>query len=178
MNIELWIILVLFPINLAAGAVVAIPLMKNLQQIRPMDGKSLRRFFIFVGLYLAECIAFPIGMCFQVFTIALSFVWGAVLGLRLRKITEPNRITRLASYVALYGSIPTASFCIFITVFKIIEGGNVLSGTEGVAFGMPDFLPWPFNSILGFFAALMVGTVILKLLVSYITVNYITRRLN
>jgi hypothetical protein len=175
---DYWITLVLAVFNLATGIGLAFPLAKNLQQIRGVRGKSFRYFLIFIGIYFAECVAFPMGMCTQIFTVALSFVWGLVFGLWLSPPSadsQAGRITRLAIFVAVYGSLPTASFCILITILKVIEGGNILSAAEGTAFGIPGFLPWPFNSILGFCAALLAGTVILKIFVTSVTVNYITR---
>lgn len=175
---DYWVVLLLAVFNLSAGVGFAFPLMRKLRQISGAVDKSLRYFLFFTGIYLAECIAFPMGMCTQIFTVALSFVWGLVFGLWLRPPSadsQPDRITRLAILVAVYGSLPTASFCILITVLKIIEGGNVLSGAEGAAFGIPVFLPWPFNSIFGFSAALLAGTIILKIFAASVTVGYITR---
>jgi hypothetical protein len=172
---DYWIALLMAVFNLAAGIGLAFPLARNLRQIRGVREKSFRYFLIFVGIYFAECVALPMGMCTQIFTVALSFVWGLVFGLWLKKYSQRDRIIRLAILVAVYGSLPTASFCILITILKAIEGGNILSAAEGTAFGIPDFLPWPFNSILGFSAALLAGTVILKIFVTYITASYVTR---
>jgi hypothetical protein len=173
--VDYWIFLLLAVFNLSAGVGLAFPLAGILRQIRGAENKSFRYFLIFVGIYFAECVAFPMGMCTQIFTVFLSFVWGLVFGLWLRKYSQAGRIIRLAILVAVYGSLPTASFCILITALKIIGGGNILSAAEGTAFGIPGFLPWPFNSILGFSAALLAGTVILKIFATSITVSYITR---
>ena len=176
---DYWIVLLLAVFNILAGAGLAFPLTKNLQQIKGQRQKPFRYFLVFIGIYFAECAAFAMGMCTQIFTVSLSFVWGLIFGLWLRipinRDSQPDRITRLAILVAVYGSLPTASFCILITIFKVIEGGNILSAAEGIAFGIPDFLPWPFNSILGFSAALLAGTLILKIVVTSVTVRYITR---
>ena len=37
-----------------------------------------------------------------------------------------------------------------------------LLGEVGFNFGIPGFLPWPLNTILGFCVALLAGTVVLK----------------
>ena len=169
------IVLLMAVFNLAAGIGLAFPLAGILRQIRGAENKSFRYFLIFIGIYFAECVAFPMGMCTQIFTVALSFVWGCVFGLWLKKYSQRDRIIRLAVLVAVYGSLPTASFCVLITILKVIEGGNILSASEGTAFGIPDFLPWPFNSILGFSAALLAGTVILKIFAAYITASYVIR---
>jgi hypothetical protein len=174
-NADYWIVLLLAVFNLSAGAGLTVPLTRILRQIRGTENKSFRYFLIFIGIYFAECVAFPMGMCTQIFTVFLSFVWGLIFGLWLRKNSQRDRIVRLVVLVAVYGSLPTASFCVLITALKVIGGGNILSASEGIAFGIPDFLPWPFNSILGFCAALLAGTVILKIFVTYITASYVTQ---
>ena len=176
---EIWIALFLVVFNLSAGIGFAFPLAKNLQQIKDNRQKSFRNFLGFTGLYFAECVAFAMGMCSQIFTVALSFVWTLVLVFWLKAQLNTNslktKIIRLAILIAIYGSLPTASFCILITGMKVIQGANILSASEGIAFGIPDFLPWPFNSILGFSAALLAGTLILKIVVSSVTLRYIIR---
>lgn len=176
MNTESWIVLLLAIFSLSIGIGLAFPLTKNLQRTKGQSQKPIRYFLIFIGIYLAECIAFAMGMCTQILTIGLSFIWGLVFSLWLRKCATQNKITRLAILVAVYGSLPTASFGILITILKLIQGGNILSGAEGIAFGIPEFLPWPFNSILGFSVALLIGTLILKIVVTTVTVRYITQR--
>jgi len=165
--------------NLSAGIGFAFPLAKNLQQIKDDKQKFFRYFMIFTGIYFAECIAFAMGMCSQIFTVALSFAWAIVLVFWLKEQVDidslKKKIIRLAVLIAVYGNLPTASFCILITALKVIEGANILSASQGIAFGIPDFLPWPFNSILGFSAALLAGTLILKIVVSSLTVRYIIR---
>ena len=47
----------------------------------------------------------------------------------------------------------------------LIGGGHILSSEEGTGFGMPD-LPWPLDTILGFCAALMLGTIVMKTVIT------------
>lgn len=93
---DFWMVLLLAVFNLSIGVGLAFPLAKNLQEIRGIREKTFRYFLIFTGIYLAECAAFPMGMCTQIFTVALSFVWGLVFGLWLRKHSQAGRIIRLA----------------------------------------------------------------------------------
>jgi hypothetical protein len=44
----------------------------------------------------------------------------------------------------------------------LFTGLDVLNAEEGFRFGIPDFLYWPFNTILGFYAAFSISLVILK----------------
>jgi hypothetical protein len=106
------------------------------------------------------------GMCTQIFTIGLAFVWGIIFGLWLRGRGPKREVLKQAFFVSIYGCLPTASFCILVPVAGLISGGPILSDEEGISFGIPDFFPWPMNTILGFFAALLIGTVVLKVLIT------------
>jgi hypothetical protein len=55
-------------------------------------------------------------------------------------------------------------------------GNNLLSVEEGAQFGIPSFVPWPLNTILGSCLALMIGTVILKALIISVEVHLIIHR--
>ena len=173
MSAEDWLILLLIVFNVSAGGGLALPLAGRLRQIRGKGDGFIRYSMIFAGIYFAECVAFPFGMCTQVFTVSLSFVWGLVFGLWLRKYSQAGSIKRLAIFIAVYGSLPTASLCILLPLVRAIAGGDILSASEGFSFGIPDFLPWPFNTILGFFAALLAGTLVLKIFAAYATVSYV-----
>jgi hypothetical protein len=130
---------------------------------------------MFVGIYFLECIAFTWGMCTQVFTIALSFVWGAVFGLWLRNTAPANKVIKTGFFVALYGCLPTISFCVLIVSFWIIGGKDLLSVEQAYQFGIPGFVPWPLNTILGFCVALSAGTIILKTAFTTLIVSLIVK---
>ena len=115
-------------------------------------------------------------MCTQVFSVGLAFVWGIVFGLWLRGRAPAREVLKQAFFVSIYGCLPTASFSIIIPVIMLIGGGHILSDEEGVSFGIPEFLPWPLNTILGFFTALVIGTVVLKTLITTGTVNWLIHR--
>jgi hypothetical protein len=43
---------------------------------------------------------------------------------------------------------------------------TILSTEAGAELGVPDFVPWPLNTILGFCSALVIGTVVLKTVIT------------
>ncbi|MGA2172228.1 MAG: hypothetical protein ABSG82_04335 [Sedimentisphaerales bacterium] len=148
--------------NLIACFGCAVPLAKGLGRLMGTPNRFLRYFAMFVGIYFLECVAFTWGMCTQVFTIALSFVWGALIGLWLRDIAPAPKIIRTGLFVALYGCLPTVSFAVVLLAFWAIIGNGFLNVEQAYRFGIPGFVPWPLNTMLGFCVALIVGTIILK----------------
>jgi hypothetical protein len=148
--------------NLIAGFGCAVPLAKGLGQLTGTPNRFLRYFAMFVGIYFLECVAFTFGMCTQVFTIGLSFVWGAIFGLWLKGLAPKRDIIRQILFVSLYGCLPTVSFALIILIFWIVSGNVLLNVEQAVRFGIPDFVPWPLNTMLGFCVALAAGTIILK----------------
>ena len=162
---EVTLITILAIVNLAAGFGCAVPI-ANL--LRKVDGKSkgfLRYLAVLIGIYFLECVAFPAGMATQCFSVGLAFVWGIVFGLWLRSGTSPREALRIAFSLSIYSCLPTGSFCVVLPVMWLIGGGHILSSEEGTGFGIPD-LPWPLDTILGFCAALMLGTIVMKTVIT------------
>jgi hypothetical protein len=166
MDGESAVIVVLVVVNLGAGIGCAIPIAGSLGNVSGRPQRFFRYFAMLAGIYFTECIAFPMGMCTQVFTVGLAFMWGIVFGLWLRGRASPDKVIKAAFFLSLYTSLPTASFCVVIPVVTGLAGWSILSGEDGIRFGMPDFLPWPLNTILGFCAALLTGTVVLKTVIT------------
>lgn len=171
MDLAEYILPVLVVMNLAAGFGCAVPIARLLCKINGRQKRVFRYFAMLIGIYFVECIAFPMGMCTQVFSVGLAFVWGIVFGLWLRGRAPAREVLKQAFLVSIYGSLPTASFCILIPVIILIGGGPVLSVKESLSFGIPAFFPWPLNTILGFFAALLIGTIVFKVAITTGEVN-------
>ncbi|MGB7061268.1 MAG: hypothetical protein WBF13_02800 [Candidatus Zixiibacteriota bacterium] len=159
---ELTFVIVLVVVNLAGGFGLSRPIARLLGKVTGKPDRFFRYFAMLIGIYLLECVAFPAGMATQVFSIGLAFIWGMVFGFWLRGRAPSDKVLKASFFVALYTSLPTASFGILLLVAKLLSGSNVLSPAEGTAFGIPYFVPWPLNTMLGFCAALVIGTVILK----------------
>ncbi len=171
-----YIVLALLLINLVASLGAAIPITRGLKKITGRMERSFHYFAMFVGIYFIECVAFAAGMCTQVFSVGLAFVWGIIFGLWLRGLAPAREILKQALYVSIYGCLPTISLCILIPAIKLLYGGHILSSEEGISFGVPDFLPWPLNTILGFFTAVLVVTIVLKTIITTGTVYYLIRQ--
>jgi hypothetical protein len=152
--------------NLIAGFGCAVPLAKGLGQLTGTPNRFLRYFAMFVGIYFLECVAFTFGMCTQVFTIGLSFVWGAIFGLWLKGLAPKRNIIRQAALISLYVCLPTVSFALILSIFWVVGGNGLLNVEQAVRFGIPDFVPWPLNTMLGFCVALAAGTIILKVVLT------------
>ena len=135
----------------------------------------LRYLLMLMGIYFVECVAFSAGMATQVFTVGLAVVWGITFGLWLRKRASVGMALKTALWLALYGCLPTASFCVLIPTAMSIEGWNIFSVAKGAAFGIPDVLPWPTNTIMGFCAALLIGTAIFKTVITAGVVRLLIR---
>lgn len=166
MNPDKYILPILAAVNLAAGFGCAVPIARGLSKINDKPNRIFRYFVMLISLYFVECVAFSAGMATQVFSVGLAFVWGIIFGLWLRGRAPAREVLKQTFFVSIYGCLPTASFCILIPVIWLICGGHILSAEEGISFGIPDLLPWPLNTILGFFTALVIGTVVLKTLIT------------
>jgi hypothetical protein len=154
----------------------AVPLAKGLGRLMGTPNRFLRYFAMFAGIYFLEGVAFTWGMGTQVFTIALSFVWGVLFGLWLKGLAPKRNIIRQILFVSLYGSLPTVSFALIILIFWIVSGNGLLNVEQAYQFGIPDFVPWPLNTILGFCVALATGTIILKTTITTGITALITRK--
>lgn len=155
-------VIVLTAVNLAGGLGLSRPIAKLLGEQTGKPDRFFRYFAMLIGIYFLECVAFAAGMATQVFSIGLAFVWGLVFGLWLRGLAPSSEVRKASFLVALYTCLPTTSFGLLLLVAKLLGGSNVLSVQEGTAFGIPYFVPWPLNTILGFCAALVLGTLVLK----------------
>jgi len=176
LNPDEYILPALVVMNLAAGFGCAVPIARGIGEISGRPEKFFRYFALLIAIYFVECVAFPMGMMTQVFSVGLAFVWGIIFGLWLRGRGPRRAILKLALSLAFYGSLPTASFCVLIPVVWLVSGGHILSAEEGIGFGIPDFFLWPLNTILGFFTAILIGTVVFKALITTGIVNWLIGR--
>ena len=158
---------VLIGANLLAGLGCAIGLAKMLGKVNNKPKRFLRYWMALVGIYFVECFAVSAGMATQVLTVGLAFIWGIVFGLWLRARAPALKVLKASFFIALYSVLPTVSL-ILIPAMMWIGGNNVLSAEEGARFGIPRalHLPWPMNTILGFFGAIVIGTAIFKTVIT------------
>jgi hypothetical protein len=153
------IILVLF--NLGLGLSLAAPLVKLLNGVAPKTLSFLRGFILFIAIYFFECVAIVVAMMLPIFSLGLSFTWGLILGLWLRDHVFARKVLKTSFFISVFTSLPAVSF-LLVPLMGLFTGLDVLNAEEGFRFGIPDFLYWPFNTILGFYAAFSISLVILK----------------
>lgn len=152
--------LVLF--NLAAGFGCATLVARLIGRGGIRGGRFFRCYTICVGTYFIECVALAMGMGIPVFNVGLGILWGVIAGVFLRANRRP---VRDALFLSLYCSLPAVSF-IVVPLFVWFAGWSITSAKAGADFGIPVFLPWPMNTILGFYAVLVSGVVVLKTLIT------------
>jgi hypothetical protein len=162
MNMETVLMLSLALTNLVGGIALGVFLATGFTCLTRKPNRFFKYLMLSLGLYLFECIAFAWGMCTQIFSIILSIEWGILFGLWLKGVAPQKQIIRQMLFVSLYGCLPTISFAALLLVIWIISGNGLLNVEQAYKFGIPDFVPWPFNTILGFCVALAAGTIILK----------------
>jgi hypothetical protein len=154
-------LLALTGLNLIAGVWGAVCLGRTLRPRRPKLNSKARPFFALLGVYFLECVAFSAGMATQVFVFALAVVWGFLLGMWVPQAPRKSS-RRIPLFLGLYTSLPTVSFCALLLIASFLAGRPLLSTQAGLDFGIPPFVPRPFQTMLGFCLVLGVGTLILK----------------
>lgn len=155
-----WVGSVLAGVNAALGLGLGLLLANMLRELHP-DWSLIRRLAVMIGVYLLECAAIAAGMLIPVFSIALAIIWGIVLGSRLRDQVTEDGAMRFAFYFTAYTCIPMVSL-LSIPFMLTLDGRSVINAGEAIRFGIPDFVPWPADTILGFFLCLVVCVCALK----------------
>jgi hypothetical protein len=176
MSSDKYIVLALIITNLAAGFGFAIPIANKLRKVTGREGKFFRYFALLIGIYFVECVAFPAGMCTQVFSVGLGFVWAILFGLWLQNIAPAKEVLKTTFFVSLYGCLPTISFAVILVIIWVISGSSLLNVEQASEFGIPQFVPWPFNTMLGFCVGLTTGTILLKTVITTGTASILIRR--
>lgn len=153
----------LIVVNLIAGFGCAFPIAKLLSKVSGEPRWVFRYFAVLIGIYFVEGVAMVMAMGTPVFSVGLAFVWGVVFGLWLRARASRREALKTSLFLSLYSSLPAASF-IVVPMAMWVSGWHILSAEEGVRFGIPALphLLWPLNTILGFYAALVMGAALFK----------------
>jgi hypothetical protein len=145
-----------------------------------LTGKNqrLRPYGLLVVVYVLECAAFSASMGTDILSIALACLWGGILGSWFRRrrpvVPEARRsIVLFASYTCL----PAASF-LSVPVVTALGGWSILTVEAGHRFGIPAFVPWPVNTILGFSIAVALVAVVSKIALTIGIVRMMVSREN
>jgi uncharacterized protein YneF (UPF0154 family) len=169
-TLELVLIGLLAISNIALGIGLGIYLARRLSKEADPPIQNRRALTLLVGMYFLECLAFPAGMATQVFAVGLAFLWGIVLG-RFLRMQSPIPSLQFALLAAIYTCLPTITFAVLVPIAWTLAGNSPFSAESGISFGIPEWVPWPLGSVAGFATALVLGTVILK---SVITVGEVS----
>ncbi len=162
--------------NLVGGLGCAIPVTRFFSRANTQPRSAYRYFTILIGIYVIECIAVVIGMGIPVFNVGLAFIWGIILGIWLQARMPKHEVLKTTFFLSLYSSMPAASF-IVVPVLALVSGWHILNSKEGVQFGIPEFLnlPWPMNTIVGFYGVLVIAAVTFKTIITTGEVSLLLR---
>ena len=159
---ERTLIVALTTLNLAVGISAAMILSRLFCPRRARTRLWVLAFLACLGMYFLECVAFTVGMATQVFVLSLAVVWGALVGWWSGHVERTQPLWPMAVAVGFYTSFPTLSFSILVPIACVQASRGIVSPQAGLQFGIPDFLPVPFQTILGFCVLLGLGTLFLK----------------
>jgi len=162
-------------LNAALGLGLAWPLAGFFARLEGTPRQRLATYGLLVVVYVLECVAFSASMGTDIWSVALAFVWGGILGSWLRRRGLAGARARKAAVLfASYSSLPAASFLV-VPLMAAFAGWSVVTVDAGRRFGIPSFVPWPVNTILGFSIVVATVAVVLKLV---ITPAIVSRRTN
>jgi hypothetical protein len=162
-------------LNLVLGLGLGWPLARRFAGVTGQHSRRVGMFALLLIVYFSECVAFTASMGTNVAGIGLAFVWGVVLARWLRgRAAESRRVPKLVLLFALYTSLPAATL-LSVPVMVALAGWSILSSEDGYRFGIPAFVPWPGNTILGFCVAVTTVAVVCKVAITTTMVRLITR---
>jgi hypothetical protein len=161
---ELALIVSLGASNLALGIGMGVYLARKLSRLTNPPFPLRRSYILILGMYVLECLALPAGMATQVFTIGLAFFWGILLGRWLRR-QLPIPSLAYSTEIALYTCLPTITFGVIVPIAWVLSGNSPFSAAAGISFGIPEWVPWPLTTVAGFATAVVLGTVLFKLVI-------------
>lgn len=153
-------------LNLILGFGCAVPVAKLFTGLKVTPSKTYWMYVLLIGVYFVECVAFSAGMATNVFSVALALLWGLALGFWLRGSDSLVReVKKAALCFSLYTTLPAVSF-LSIPIVMGLGGWSIFTVEGGHRFGIPAFIPWPMNTILGFCATVSLTAVVCKTLIT------------
>lgn len=172
---EIAFVLALAGMNLGAAVWGADRLGRMLALQHPGSTAMARLFTALLCVYFLECVAFAAGMATQVFVFPLAVLWGVLVGRWPPPASAEQRPRRTPLFLALYTSVPTLSFCALLLIASHLSGRHLVDPQSGLDFGIPAFLPKPFQTVLGFCLALGAITVAGKCAIITATAAWVLR---
>ena len=150
-------------LGIVFGALIAVWLGRMVKK----TGGSIHLFCLSVLIYLIECIAVTVSRGTPFLSIGLAIVWGVIWGMWARGRVAPGDLPKAAFAATLYSCIPVMTLE-FVLIISWIGGWDVLNPEHGARFAIPVFfsLPWPLNTILGFYIIMIIVSLLLKFIVT------------
>ena len=155
---------ILVAVNLVAGFGCAVALAGVLRKAYGERTTFLCYFVLLIGVYFVECAAIAMGMGIPVFSMGMAFVWGIIFGLWLRGRGPAREVLKQSFLLSLYTSLPAVSFIVIPVLLSFSR--PIMSVAEGGKLGIPGFVPWPLNTILGFYVVPAMCAVVFKTVVT------------
>lgn len=153
-------------INLLLGTICAYPLAKYLMQLKEETSNFGKIYIVLLGVYFIECVAFSAGMATNIFTIGLSFLWGILFSNWVSRFDAAERkLIKAVLIFSLYTCLPAIS-SLSILLMMSLAGWSIFSSTAGLKFGIPAFVPWPANTIFGFFLIVALSALVFKTIIT------------
>jgi hypothetical protein len=150
------------------GIVFAIPLTMNFRKLVGQPKRFWRYFGLFIVICLVEYLAIIAGIVLSsgavsaiVFVFFPTCAWGIAFGLWLRGCSPIRKVLKTSVFISLYSSLPFICLITVLLVVEIIDGANIISSEEMKGLPFQAF-PWPLNTMLGLYVALVLGAVLLK----------------
>jgi hypothetical protein len=153
-------------INVILGLAFGLPLARRLVLHKHIPWSTASSYMALVTVYFIESVGFMAGMTTSIPGIVLAFVWGLLLGRWARRSeTQIKAVLKSAVFLSVYTSLPAVSL-LSVPVLMRFAGWPVFSAEAGARFGVPEFIPSPWNTIFGFCALVAMFAVSLKTIIT------------
>lgn len=160
-QMRLLIAVVMVSVPFVIGSILAIPLTFYLRIVADRPKRFFRYFVFLVAVFLLECAALAtllFSLYMLILWLALTIMWGVVIGIWLRRRSSTKRVLKGVVAFAVYTSVPAVCVGIGIIIaVTLISREHILDGTG---------MPFPLNTILGSALTLGLGTVLLKVFIT------------
>ena len=163
--------IVLIGINLVIGIIFSFIMSKRIFEFLKWTRNRYLLILILLALYLFEGITIAAGMLTPLFTFGLATITGIVFGFMIRK-NEPDGVIKSTLHLSCFLCLPAITL-IIIPVLLLFTDWNIFSSAHGSRFGIPEFIPFPLNAILGFYFSIMILFVAVNLISVNGTVSFI-----
>jgi hypothetical protein len=163
-------------LNLAFALGFGLPLAGRFARLAGKESGRMREFALLLSAYLLESVAFAASMATNVLSVALAFVWGPVLANWFQRGGhEIDAVKGVVQRFAVYSSLPAVSL-MCVPPAAALGGWSIVSVYDGARFGIPDFLFFPLNTILGFCFAVALSAAVCKVVITTATATWLLRR--